>query len=86
MEDLTPPQGADLIVISNDTGLVDSIFEKIKEGPVQENLDRFLTQLGENEMVGLASCLGKTNNLGSKTKHPKLLHTYQALHLHQRSY
>ncbi|XP_028293044.1 uncharacterized protein LOC114455923 isoform X2 [Gouania willdenowi] len=49
LEDLSVAQGADVILMTNDTGLVETIFEKIKEGQPLENLDGFLKQLGGNE-------------------------------------
>lgn len=52
---------------SNDTDLIDRVFEQLEDGNALENVDEFLTQLTANGKVGCSSKLGKKDTPGFTT-------------------
>lgn len=54
MSELAPSQVAELLLsidISNDTELIDRVFERLEDGNALENVDEFLTKLTEDGQV-----------------------------------
>ncbi|XP_013856352.1 uncharacterized protein LOC106512231, partial [Austrofundulus limnaeus] len=54
LSELAPSQVAELLLssnVSNDTELIDRIYDRLEVGNTLENVDEFLTQLAANEQV-----------------------------------
>lgn len=52
---LTPSQVADVVVDSlesNDTTIIDDVFDRLQEGNAVENVEEFCTRVTETDLVG----------------------------------